>query len=185
MSLNSIKLTGTQLAGLYSSSLVLTGDSARPSGAFPIAEAPAPGPHPETAPTPPPPIQFLGRNSRRFVVLVHYPEAVHISETAFEFLGSVLKACQLNAADIAIVNLAKQTPDLAQLTEELLPELLLNFTGIVPAGLPADTPLLSPTRINSVAYMIAPGLDQLNQSSEAVKPLKRQLWEGLKAMLGI
>ncbi|WP_290792906.1 hypothetical protein [Flavihumibacter sp. UBA7668] len=168
MSLNTIQLTGAQVANLYSSSLVLTGE--------------------ETAVSPvstPAPIQFLGKNSRRFVVLVQYPDAVHISDSAFEFLSSVLKACQLNAADIAIVNLAKQNPDLNQLSDELAPAVLLNFTTIVPAGCPLDLQQLTPTLFNRIHYMTAPGLDQLNQSTEAVKPLKRQLWEGLKTMLGI
>jgi anti-anti-sigma regulatory factor len=168
MSLNTLQLTGAQVADLFSSSLVLTGEETAVSQVSTPAS-----------------IQFLGKNSRRFVVLVQYSDAVHISDAAFEFLGSVLKACQLNAADIAIVNLAKQNPDLKQLSEELSPAVLLNFTTIVPAGCPSDLPQLSPTLFNTIHYMTAPALDQLNQPTEAVKPLKRQLWEGLKTMLGI
>lgn len=168
MSLNTIQLTGAQVADLFSSSLVLTGEETAVS----LVSSPAA-------------IQFLGKNSRRFVVLVKYPDAVHISDTAFEFLSAVLKACQLNAADIAIVNLAKQNPDLKQLCDELSPAVLLNFTSIAPAGCPLDLQQLTPTVFANFHYMTAPGLDQLNQPTESVKPLKRQLWEGLKTMLGI
>jgi hypothetical protein len=52
-------------------------------------------------------------------------------------------------------------------------------------GLPAGLPVLAPQPVQDLKLMIAPSLEELNQPTEAVKPLKRLLWEGLKTMLGI
>lgn len=207
MSLNSIQLSPALLTELYSATLVLTDDGPETAGTRARTEqpaaavtdnppvngqntteppSPAPGIQAPVSDIPAPGIQFLGRNSRHFVILVHYPDTVHIDDQAFEFLSSVLKACQLNAADVAIVNLARQSPDFIQIKQELQPAYLVGF-GIrqIPDGLPIGMPELVPSLFDNVYCMVAPSLDHLRQNTEAIRPLKRQLWEGLKKMLGI
>lgn len=143
MSLNSIKLDPSLLSALFSSNLVLTEE---PSPK--VSETNRPEDSVVTSTVSLAPVQFLGRNGRKFVILVHYPNTVHIEEAAFEFVSSVLKACQLNAADVAIVNMANQTPDLQQLQQELQPSLILNFaTPVLPAGLPSGLPILEPVQL--------------------------------------
>jgi hypothetical protein len=162
MSLNSIQLTQHQVADFYPESLVLTTD---------ISEAS---------------IQFLGKNNRNLAILVFYPDTVHITEASLEFLSSVLKACQLTLADVAIINMARQAPGLEQLQKELAPRQMLCFGLPDPVlGLPSGLPVLAPQSVQELKLMIAPTLEELNQPTEAVKPLKRLLWEGLKTMLGI
>lgn len=188
MSLNSIRLTQHQVADLYPESLVLTTDIASTKGRaedLPVMEEKSGewenGPiHPEVS------IQFLGKNNRNLAILVFYPDTVHIAEASLEFLSSVLKACQLTLADVAIVNMARQNPGLEQLLKELAPRQMLCFGLPHPVvGLPAGLPVLTPQPILDLKLMIAPSLEELNQQTEAVKPLKRMLWEGLKTMLGI
>lgn len=177
MSLNSIRLSQRQIADLYPETLVLTADN------YTGEESAS---HPETPVQPEPPIQFLGRNNRNLVILVSYPDTLHITEPSLEFLSFVLKACQLTLADVAIVNMARQNPDILQLQRELAPRHLVCFGLPDPVvGLPAGSPILTPQRMQDFQMMIAPSLEELNQQTEAVKPLKRQLWEGLKTMLGI
>ncbi|MBL7768291.1 MAG: hypothetical protein JNK20_04930 [Flavipsychrobacter sp.] len=188
MSLNSIRLSQRQVADLYPETLVLTADNYKgdvpaiqdPIADEPTASRPASPVQPETS------IQFLGRNNRNLVILVSYPDILHISESSLEFLSFVLKACQLTLADVAIVNMARQNPDIQQLQRELAPRHLVCFGLPGPVvGLPAGCPILTPQRMQDFQMMIAPALEELNQQTEAVKPLKRQLWEGLKTMLGI
>lgn len=110
MSLNSIRLSQRQVADLYPETLVLTADNYKvdipakqdPIPDEPTASRPASPVQPETS------IQFLGRNNRNLVILVSYPDILHISESSLEFLSFVLKACQLTLADVAIVNMARQ-----------------------------------------------------------------------------
>lgn len=189
MSLNSIRLTQHQVADLYPESLVLTTDTASTKGRaedLPVVMEEKSGGWEKAPIQPEVPIQYLGKNNRNLAILVFYPDTVHIAEASLEFLSSVLKACQLTLADVAIVNMARQTPGLEQLQKELAPRQLLCFGLPHPVlGLPADLPVLNLQPIQDIKLMIAPSLEELNQPTEAVKPLKRLLWEGLKTMLGI
>lgn len=174
MPLNNLSLTDSLVQELYTRHLVLTKDEVQ--GATRESTV-----SPET---PPAPIQFLGKNNRRFVILVNEPQAVHITDSSFEFLGNILKACQLNAADVAIVNLGKQQFAADHLINSLEPEFIADFSE-TEIGLPAQAALLVPYRSPNFQYLKAPSLEQLNQATDAVKPMKRQLWEALKQMLAI
>jgi hypothetical protein len=187
MSLNTIRLSLHHIADLYPESLVLTADTVRQAEAVQQQEPPAIAEKLETTKThPDKPIEYLGTNNRNLIILVAYPDTVHIADTALEFLSSVLKACQLTVADVAIVNLARQNPGMEQLRKELVPKLVLSFGQIPPvAGFPQEIPVLTPQLVQGIFYMAGPALEELNQQTEAIKPLKRQLWEGLKTMLGI
>lgn len=174
MPLNDIQLSGQLLEALYGNVLVVHEESnaisnpVRPeTPAKPAAQA----------------IQFLGKNNRHFVVLVNYPGLLHLPDEGFNFLGSVLKACQLNAADIAIVNLASQSVSLPAILQQFQPVIILGFgTGKALDGLPDQAPL-QPIREGQFQYMTGPALEAFHQGGDAAKPLKKQLWDGLKFML--
>lgn len=174
MSLNNLSLTNSLVQELYTRHLVLTKDGQQVTT----------GGSPEITETPPSPIQFLGKNNRRFVILVNEPQAVHITDSSFEFLGNILKACQLNAADVAIVNLSTQQFAAEHLISSLEPVFIADFSEME-IGLPTQATLLVPYKLQNYQYLKAPRLEQLNQASDAVKPMKRQLWEALKQMLAI
>ena len=179
MQLNEIRLSDELIQALYSSSLVLP-DNTRVKPPVIIPEAAK-----EIEPPVAKPIQFLGKNNRQFVILVSYPSQLHLPDNAFDFLSNVLKACQLNAADVAIVNQWGQTAGLQQIQQELKPGILVCFgKNALPRGL---EPLneLEPGNQGALKCLLAPELETLMQNTEAVKPLKRQLWEGLKQMLQI
>ncbi len=197
MELNNIQLSGELLRALYGHSLVGTepNDNELPPAAVPEAArqadppdtVPLPNQAQDQAPDKNPPvatrIQFLGNNGRRFTVLVRYPGIPHCPDEAFTFLANLLKACQISVADVAIVNLADQQFSLEQLMDQLAPLLLVSFgdnhlTSQLP---PADT--LVPAGGPGFRYLLAPPIEQLNQQTEAVKPLKKQLWAGILQLL--
>lgn len=198
MQLNEIRLSDELLQALYTSSLVIPDNTrVKQPVTQPLAEQHALPQEPAQAPRQAPvaeqpevrqtagPIQFLGKNNRKFVVLVHYPDQLHLPDDAFEFLSNVLKACQLNAADVAIVNQASQSARLPDIQAQLSPTFLICFgNNAKPGDLPAINQLV-PGNLGNMKYMLAPELDVLKQNSEAIKPLKKQLWEGLKQMLQI
>ena len=185
MSLNSIQLSGIQVAELYPESLVLTGESV-PGINKSLPEINEPTPAIKEPAQVNGTIQYLGKNQQQLVILVSYPNDVHLSDQSLEFLTAVLKACQLTLADVAILNLARQQADLTRIIQELNPRILIAF-GIsnLPSEIPDSPEVLSPANVAGLKYMAAPALDELNQTTEAVKPLKRRLWESMKAMLGI
>jgi hypothetical protein len=158
MHLNDISLSDQLLTALYAQTLVVT------------------------EPMVPAKIQFLGKNNHQFVILVNYPDQLHLPDESFNFLGTVLKACQLNAADVAIVNLAKQAVSIEILLQQLSPRIILDFTNAsIMEGLPAS--LLQPMHTPNFQYLQSPSLEMLLQGGDAVKPQKKLLWEGLKQML--
>ena len=174
MHLNDIQLSDHLLTSLYAHTLVVTDPlPAEPAAREILAPAPAAVEK----------IQFLGKNNHRFVILVNYPDQLHLPDESFNFLSTVLKACQLNAADVAIVNLAPQNITTEQLLVQLSPNIILDFTASqAMAGLPAAN-LLEPLKTVQYQYLQCPSLDTLVLGGDAVKPQKKQLWEGLKQML--
>ncbi|WP_052324127.1 hypothetical protein [Flavihumibacter sp. ZG627] len=168
MSINDIELSGELLQALYKDSLVITTPEKR------IAKE---------VKAPMPPLQYLGNNSKQFVILVNYPEQLHLPDESFTFLANLLKACQLNAADVAIVNLAKQDISLPELRSQLQPSVIVSFgDNSLNAELPSPTPLIA-EKTNEFGYMLAPPIETLNQVSDTVKPLKKKLWDGILQLI--
>lgn len=180
MSLNEITLNSQLLHGLYRQALVVTDQPADRPASRPARPVVAPPAAIEPAQAT---LQVLGNNNRRFVILVHYPNLPYLPDDSFQFLGSVLKACQLNAADVAILNLARQEVSLAAIQDQLQPLYLVAFGGQTRLeGWPEATDF-TPQTIGSTQFLPAPALETLNQPGDAAKPLKKQLWEALKQML--
>lgn len=169
MQLNQIRLSTDLLQALYASTLVL------PEKQDPVNGKPA---EKELVP-----VSFLGRNQRNFTVLVYYPEELYLPDDSLQFLGSVLKACQLTIADVAIVNLAKTPATMAEIRQQLSPAIIIAFgSKALAEGFPAGN-LLTAGDAGDLRYMQGPELEVLSQPGDAVKPLKKLLWESLKHML--
>src|SRR5687768_12630662 len=81
MSLNNIKLTSHLTADLYKHSLIEPGEKN-------IAER----------------FRFLGSNKKNILIIVHKPDVPFIEDNELQFLSTVLAACKLNIADIAVLN---------------------------------------------------------------------------------
>lgn len=170
MQLNQIRLSTDLLQALYASTLVLP-------------EERAPSSNGEQAEKEEVSISFLGKNQRKFTVLVHNPNELYLPDDSLQFLGSVLKACQLTIADVAIVNMAKTPVTMAGIRQQLSPSIIIAFgSKAVAEGFPAGN-LLSAGIQGDLRFMQAPELEVLNQQGDAVKPVKKLLWESLKQML--
>ena len=174
MQLNDIQLSEHLLAALYANSLVVTDPVQLKENITATSE-------PKEIPAEK--LQYLGKNNNRFAILVYYTDQLHLPDESFIFLSNVLKACQLNAADVAIVNLARQSITHDTLLQQLDPRIILDFTTAdTMPGLPTAT-LLQPLKTDLYYYLQSPTLELLNQGGDSAKPQKKQLWEGLKQML--
>ena len=83
MSLNNLSLTPQLIADLFSDSLI---ENFRPST---IEQT----------------VKFLGKNEKNILILVSEEEVAFLADNELNFLSTVLGACKLSVADIAIVNL--------------------------------------------------------------------------------
>lgn len=206
MSLNNIKLGTQQLVQLYGSLLVETPGGTK---AVPVKEkepVPTFTPKPvdvnataQPAPTPLPPapaeepvaapaadapfIRSLGGNARRVLVVVQREKEAFLPDSELKFLTSIMSACGLSLADIALVNLHAVTDKAyGPLTEHFGSKLVLLF-DVTPAqlGMPINFPPFQVQTFKDCKWLHAPALHLI----EADVTQKKNLWAALKNMFGI
>jgi hypothetical protein len=161
MSINNIELKPQLLADLYSSSL-LEGNTTS------VPEKKAP--------------RSLGGNKKNILVLVSHESLPFLPEQELNFLTTILAACHLSMADIAIVNhFTAAKIELQEMMDAGTGTVLL--FGLTPSSidLPVNFPQFQLQLLNKRTYLHAPGLSEL----ETNKALKQKLWASLKQLFGI
>lgn len=164
-SLNDIRLTNAMLASLYGHSLILD---------QPLKKQQETISAPDQAT-----LSFLGNHSKKVTVLVHHATHKYLPEDELAFLTKLLAACQLNAGDVAIVNLAKENLTLDNIYEQLAPVRILDFGTI------NGTAHFVTTTFQSAGLVSAPPIAELISDTPAAKELKARLWAALKQLFAI
>ena len=161
MSLNNIQLQPQLLAQLYNNNLVERGTTTVPDTS---------------------PVAILGNNDKKILVLVAHQDLPFLPDTELNFLSSVLAACKLGIADIALVNYNRTAPDALDAFMDRAAKTILLF-GIGPAdiSLPVNFPAFQVQSFNNKTYLHAPSLSDI----EKEKAVKMQLWTSLKNLFGI
>jgi hypothetical protein len=173
MSLNNLILPDLLLTSLYKNNLIEIKDRDKNNGPEKIADQL-------------PAVQFLGKHLQQITVFVHYSEEVYLPEVQLNFLANILKACNLNIADIAIVNLANQRVT-ADGVHSLLKSKKMIFFEVDPSllAINADIPPFSVKQYGEMLILRAPALEKLNQGNEEGKLLKSKLWLCLKELFSV
>ncbi len=164
MSLNRIQLHPQQLAELYSQVLIETTATAVPEPAPPLFHS-------------------LGGNAKNILVVVASKKETFLPEGELTFLTSILSACQLTLADIALVNFLKlETRDYQSLVQYFNSQTVLLF-NVTPLelGLPFHFPHFQIQAFNKCTYLSAPELRLVEND----KQLKKDLWMALKTIFGL
>jgi hypothetical protein len=186
MSLNDIKLQPKLISDLYTNTLVEsnasnvpttseTNQTARIVTPEPVAPAPKEPPVPQGA-------NFLGRNEKGILILVSKTDAVYLPDGELNFLTTILSACQLSLADVAIVNWKSSPVELNALQQQLGTRFILLFdVSPLDAGLPINFPHFQIQQFNGRTYLSSPALTDV----EKEVAIKRQLWPSLKKMFSI
>ena len=127
------------------------------------------------------PIKFLGEHQKKILVLVQDPDAVHLNERAFDLLTSILNACKLTIADIALINLANKNFSLHQILIQVPSEFVLVF-DILPTQLKIKLPtkLYTPILLGETQLLFSNNLSQMQGIDQASKIEKTKLWTALK-----
>ena len=131
-------------------------------------------------------LPVLGNNDKFTTLVVNYPNEAFLPDRHLNFIAKMLQACKMTLADVAIINNKNNNWDYEQVTSLLTPAQLILF-GMEPGaiGLPLTFPELTVQVYNGCKLLHAPTLDMLNQESDEVTPLKKQLWTCLKQMFPI
>ena len=177
MNINDIQLTPQLVADLYPSSLIETGENpARTS-------LPEKNMEPESSQDAVSGWRSLGDNKKNILVLVRYPDAVHLPDKELDLLTGMLVACKLSLADVAIINLNNH-PDATykELTAFFKSKVVLLF-DIEPAsfGLPMSFPHYQLQAFANATFLFSPSLTELEND----KLQKSKLWVSLKRLFNL
>jgi len=172
MSLNSIKFDTTDIALLFKNSLVEINAGQQVSEETNINDdATATG------------WKYLGENKKKTLVVVRHPDVAHIPDKQLAFLTKLLAACNLNLADVAILNFQDHSSsEFNEILNFFNPKVVLLFE-IEPAefGMPMIFPQFQVQGYKDAVFVSSPSL----QVIEPDKTLKGKLWVCLKKIFNL
>ena len=174
MSFKEVQLPGILLADLFKADIIITNDTAHQQKKI-------------TEPQQPQAVKkHLGDNWKNVCVLVNDTDNIFIDDESLAFLTSVLGACKLTIADVAIVNNAHANINVTELNEWLKPAFCLMF-GVTTQqiNLPFTIPLYQVQNFNGCKYVTAPASQVFIYKDEQAIAEKRKLWTSLKNMFNI
>ena len=128
----------------------------------------------------------MGENSKHVTVLVADNKSTYLEDKHLQFLISILSACKLNLADVALVNTKNITTPFSEIKSQLVPQQMI-FFGLPTAitDLPFTIPEYQVQQYNGCSYLFAPELKVLNGNSAVAKEQKTKLWMSLKKMFNV
>jgi hypothetical protein len=167
MSLNQINFSAKELADLFKSTLVDSGNS---TSSIP-EKISNHG------------FRYLGENKKKVLAVVNYPDVIYLPDPQLNFLTNLAEACKLSLGDLAILNFHTYTgSDFAGISEELKPEVVILF-GVSPQefGLPLLFPQFQVQKHNGCQFLYLPSLEE----SEPDKIIKSKIWVCLKKIFNL
>ena len=179
MDLNHIELSPGMVVELYRSSLIENDEKIKKIIASPEIKTSIPV-NPDSNQNS---WKWLGENRKNILIIVNYPDAVHLPDQGMTFLTGVLAACKLSLADVAILNLYQQkNASYKELLDQFRSKTILLF-GVEPAdfGLPISFPHFQVQSFINSTFLFAPVLSEL----EVDKLLKSKLWVCLRRIFSI
>lgn len=165
MELNTIQLPASLITDLYKNVLIDSGDLP------PVAKKT------ETSSQ----WKFLGENKKNLLIVVNYPDAVHIPDKQLQFLTNLLTAIKLNLADVAIFNIHGQQNAGEALAYFKSKTVFLFGVEPIAFGLPVNFPHFQVQPFNGVTYLFSPALYEIEDD----KLLKSKLWVCLKKIFNL
>jgi hypothetical protein len=127
------------------------------------------------------PIKYLGDHHKKILVVVNDPASVYLNESDFILLTSILNACRLTIADIALINLGNQKASLHEMLTKL-PSLLVIVFELDSKALKIKLPstLYKVTPLGETNLLFSAALSTMQGSSTDAKKEKGKLWTVLK-----
>ncbi len=183
MGINQINLSPEVISSLYPESLVPVGNKAvTPMGNGGRETAKKPGKSPEKKPE----FEFLGGNLRNICFLVESSADAFLSASQQLFLEKILLACKCTMADIAIVNLAKNSVRLADLRSQLNPSILYLW-GVTTkqAGIKEELPDFTICLIDGMSVIAVSSTELMAGTTAEGTELKKRLWATLKKLFNL
>jgi len=160
MSLDNFQMANTLVVELYKDSLIDLDEKQNVPESLNIA-----------TPT------FFGEYRKNILITVTDPHAVHLSDEPMKLLTAILNACELNFADVAVMNLYHQkSANLVAIGSELNPKVIINFSEVsLPFIEIASPQKYEVYRQGNKVALWSSSLTELPQDDQQ----KKQLWKCL------
>lgn len=187
--LNHIELPASVIAELYRSALIDTGEAIPAAPRVPVAEKTKPVVIAEeikptvTAEAPAETFRHLGQNQKNILIVVNYADAVYLPDDALSFLTSMLTACHLSLADVAIINRHNQVDGgYKEAMAKFRSKTVLLF-GVEPATfeMPLVFPHFQVQTFAGTTFLFSPTLEECKTD----KLVKSKLWVCLQRIFDI
>ncbi|HOZ97775.1 MAG TPA: hypothetical protein PLS07_03155 [Niabella sp.] len=174
MSLNEINLSPYLVTQLYPKSLV---------GAFESSNSAKKFKGSNNEETPEVHWKSLGNNKKKVLVVVQYPDVMHLPDEPLEFLVTLLKACKLSLVDIVLINMHNYSDtDYSDILSHFDSRVCLLFGLTTSAfGFPFEIPAYQVQQFSDYTVIHAPQLQELQKDKNA----KGLLWTGLKNIFNL
>lgn len=174
MGINHLQLSSDLIAALYPESLVVIKEyvPAKENEKSPKPVADKPSVYP-----------FLGENNRSICFLTNFPEEDFLPAEQHEFLIKMLSACKLSFNDIALVNIAHISFDLAELRVQLHPKIIFLW-GIPPlsVGFKSGLPDFNVSAVDGISVIPVLSPDTMSGTRPEGTEFKQRLWICLKKL---
>jgi hypothetical protein len=182
MSLNNIQLSSSHLTELYRNSLVQTTEGSEPrEKAF--NQSPTQIAKPKRVNSPINEWKYLGENKKDILLVVRYSNAPHLPDEQLNFLISILGACKLSVADVAILNIANTPADTYDGVWQQFKSRIMVLFGMSPTefAMPVNFPEFQVQALNNCTFLHTPLLEELERD----KVLKSKLWVCLRRIFNL
>lgn len=127
------------------------------------------------------PLKHLGDHHKKVLVIVNDPSSVYLNETDFILLTSILNACKLTIADIALVNLGNQNASLHQILDQLPSTLVISFAVDANAlKVKMPTTFYKTVQLGETYLLFSNALSSMQGTAIDAKQEKAKLWVVLK-----
>lgn len=128
-------------------------------------------------------IKYLGEHLKQVTIIVKDELAVYLNENDLTLLSSILSACKLTLADIALVNVAQQKLSLHEILNVLPSKLVMIFdVSSTTLKIKLPTTLYKSIQLGDTYLLFSNSLSLMQGGDQSAKLEKGKLWAILKSL---
>ena len=128
-------------------------------------------------------IKYLGEHLKQVTIIVKDELAVYLNENDLTLLSSILSACKLTLADIALINVAQQKLSLHEILNVLPSKLVMIFdVSSTTLKIKLPTTLYKSIQLGDTYLLFSNSLSKMQGGDQSAKLEKGKLWAILKQL---
>ena len=128
-------------------------------------------------------IKYLGEHLKQVTIIVKDELAVYLNENDLTLLSSILSACKLTLADVALINVAQQKLSLHEILNVLPSKLVMIFdVSSTTLKIKLPTTLYKSIQLGDTYLLFSNSLSLMQGGDQSAKLEKGKLWAILKSI---